>query len=84
MSGADAVAACVNLEKAARERLFRHADREGRLRLSLDAAVKAQVGDAWRWSRKNSEADISPLVAAGLALDGVMSRPAVSALDAFR
>lgn len=80
VAGPDAVTACVNLEKAARERLFRHVDPKGMLRLALDGATKAQVGDAWRWSRKNSEADISPLVAAGLALDGVMARHAVDPL----
>lgn len=38
----------------------------------LDAAVKSSakrpLGDAWAWSRKNSGADITPLVAATLAL----------------
>ena len=83
VSGPDAVAACVNLEKAAREGLFKHRDLTGALRLALDGATKAQVGDAWRWSRKNSEADISPLVAAGLALDGVMSKGRVDVLAAL-
>jgi phage terminase large subunit-like protein len=82
VSGPDAVAACVNLEKAAREGLFKHRDLDGRLRIALDGATKAQVGDAWRWSRKNSEADISPLVAAGLALDGVMSKGRVDVMAA--
>lgn len=39
---------------------------------TLDAAVKGAsrrpMGDAWAWSRKNSLVDISPLVAATLAL----------------
>jgi len=33
-------------------------------------AAKRQVGDAWAWTRKNASADISPLVAATLAIWG--------------
>ena len=31
---------------------------------ALQGAVKSDRGDSWRWSRKSSSADISPLVAA--------------------
>jgi len=46
----------------------------------LDAAVKGaakvQLGDgAWRWSRRTSTVDISPLVAVTLAAWGRVSRP---------
>jgi phage terminase large subunit-like protein len=43
----------------------------------LDAAVAAAtsrpLGDAWAWSRKSSAADISPLVAATMALFGLQN-----------
>lgn len=40
-------------------------------------AAKRQVGDAWAWTRKNASADISPLVAATLALWGAGQSPEV-------
>jgi hypothetical protein len=44
----------------------------------LDAAVKGAVkrslGDAWAWSRKASDVDISPLVAVTLAHWGSVTR----------
>ena len=36
----------------------------------MKGATKRPLGDAWAWSRKNSTVDISPLVAATLALWG--------------
>jgi phage terminase large subunit-like protein len=42
---------------------------------ALAGAVKTPVGDAWKWDRKNSSVDISPLVAATLALWGVETQP---------
>lgn len=45
---------------------------------ALDGAVKRPLADAWAWSRKNSSIDISPLVAATLALWGLETQtPAV-------
>lgn len=45
----------------------------------LDAAVRGAVrapsGDAWKWSRKSSAIDISPLVAATLAVWGAQLPP---------
>lgn len=41
---------------------------------ALDGACKRPLGDAWAWSRKSSSVDISPLVAATLALWGSASR----------
>lgn len=38
------------------------------LSAALTGAVKRPLGDAWAWSRKNSAVDISPLVAATVAL----------------
>lgn len=37
------------------------------------AATKRTIGDSWAWARKNAMADISPLVAATLALWGASS-----------
>jgi hypothetical protein len=41
---------------------------------AVRVAKKRDLGDAWAWSRKRSSSDISPLVAATLALWGVSSR----------
>jgi hypothetical protein len=38
------------------------------LRDAVRGARSRPLGDAWAWSRKNSSVDISPLVAATLAL----------------
>lgn len=40
----------------------------GELRDAIRGARTRQLGDAWAWSRKHSSVDISPLVAATLAL----------------
>lgn len=40
---------------------------EPSLAVAVGAARRRQSGDAWKWSRKDSESDISPLVAATLA-----------------
>ena len=40
------------------------------LRQAVKGATKRPLGDAWAWSRRNSTVDISPLVAATLALWG--------------
>jgi hypothetical protein len=48
---------------------------------AIQGAVKRQVGESWAWSRRSSAVDISPLVAATLALwksAGLRSAP-----DAF-
>ena len=37
------------------------------LTAAMRAATKLGSGDSWRWSRKRSRSDISPLVAATLA-----------------
>jgi hypothetical protein len=46
------------------------------LEKALAGAVKADIGDgSWRWSRKNSLVDISPLVACTLALWAATDEP---------
>ncbi|KAA0021814.1 terminase large subunit [Antrihabitans cavernicola] len=43
---------------------------------AIDAARKRPLGDMWAWGRKTSESDITPVVAATLALYGfVVARP---------
>lgn len=49
-----------------RIRIRRHA----RLDEAAAGAAKRSIGDAWAWTRKSAAADISPLVAATLALWG--------------
>lgn len=50
-----------------------------RLDEAAAGAAKRAVGDAWAWTRKNAAADISPLVAATLALWGTgLPQPADS------
>ena len=46
------------------------------LRQAVKGATKRPLGDAWAWSRRKSTVDISPLVAATLALWGDRKRPA--------
>lgn len=48
----------------------------GELNAAVRVAKTRDLGDAWAWSRKRSKADISPLVAATLALWGASSRTA--------
>lgn len=38
---------------------------------AMDAARKRNVGDAWAWHRRDTESDISPLVAMTVALHGL-------------
>lgn len=42
------------------------------LAAAIRGASKRPLGDAWAWSRRNSDADISPLVAVTLALWGLV------------
>ena len=58
--------ACGSFYDAVLERrLFHHDDQ--RLDVAVDGAQKRPLGDAWAWSRKSTEVDISPLVAVTLA-----------------
>ncbi len=81
--GRDVAQACVGLLDGLIGRTAWHADGA-----QLDAAVKGAsrrpVGDAWTWSRRNSLADISPLVAITLALWGAGQEVAPEPLVAFR
>ncbi|OFT30821.1 hypothetical protein HMPREF3170_03610 [Corynebacterium sp. HMSC08D02] len=48
---------------------LRHLD-QAPLNLAAAAARKRKLGDAWAWNRSNEDADITPLVAATMALTG--------------
>jgi hypothetical protein len=58
--------ACADLVDAVVERQFVHRDQQA-LNLAVVGARRRQSGDAWKWSRRDSEVDISPLVAATIA-----------------
>jgi hypothetical protein len=66
----DAGQACGLLYDAVAQGRLRHLGTP-ELAAALDGAVKRPLGDAWAWSRKSSSVDISPLVAATLALWGL-------------
>lgn len=75
-------AACAWLEQAVADEQVTHLD-DPTLTDALDDAATAMVGDgAWRWARKTSDSDISPLVAITLAGHGMDAVPALD-LDAF-
>lgn len=66
VGGQDMAAACGQIIDAVKQRSFRHT-----AQVQLDGAVIGakirQTGDTIAWSRKDSEADISPLVAVTIA-----------------
>ena len=47
------------------------------LDMAVNGAKTRPLGDAWAWDRKNSEVDLTPLVACTLALWGTVQRPQV-------
>lgn len=49
-----------------------------RMDLAAAAAVRRPVGDAWCWGRKSAQADVSPLVAATLAVRAASGPSGVS------
>lgn len=72
-SGArDMAAACGTLYDGAMEGWLHHID-QPQLNAALAAARRRPLGDAWAWNRKSATSDITPLVAATLALWGAQS-----------
>jgi hypothetical protein len=69
--------ACGRFFDSAEQRNLRHLH-QPELVNALKGAAKRPLGDAWAWDRKNSSVDITPLVAATLALWGVESQPVPS------
>lgn len=71
----DVVAACGGFMDRVDEDRFRHAG-QVELNLAVDAARKRKVGDGgWAWHRRDTAADISPLVAVTLAAYGLKEDP---------
>lgn len=58
-------------ETVTQAKSLRHLDQEP-LNAALHAAVRRPLGDSWAWDRRKSDDDISPLVAATLALHGFL------------
>jgi hypothetical protein len=65
--------ACGRLVDAIEQGTLRHVPDEA-LEAAIRSAQTRPLGDAWAWSRKNSSANISPLVAATLALSAAMTQ----------
>jgi hypothetical protein len=64
--------ACGAFYDAIEDAMLRHLGTDDMLAAIRGAATR-DLGDAWAWSRKSSSVDISPLVAATLALWGLTS-----------
>lgn len=65
----DMAQACGTFYRGAVEGWLSHID-QPQMNVALGDARKRPLGDAWAWSKKNSASDITPLVAATLALWG--------------
>jgi phage terminase large subunit-like protein len=78
-TGAGAMArACADLLDAVNDRGLRHRGQPA-LDDALAGAGRRQLGDGWAWSRRRSDVDICPLVAATLALFAARSTPTMPA-----
>jgi phage terminase large subunit-like protein len=67
VAGREFAQACGNFLDAVSEKRLRHLG-QPELATAVDAARKRPLGDAWAWTRRDTSSDISPLVAATLAL----------------
>lgn len=68
-SEAEHAMACGVIYDRVTEKAIRHLGGK-ELRNAVKGATKRPLGDSWAWSRRNSSVDITPLVAATLALWG--------------
>lgn len=73
LDGAEVARACEAITAAVSERRLSHRG-EPELMSALTNAGRRLVGDGWKWSRKDSRADISPLCAATWAHWAWLSR----------
>ncbi|MGH8867085.1 MAG: terminase [Actinomycetes bacterium] len=69
VNGTELAQACGAFFDAAMSDELRHLD-QPELNAALEVAATRPLGDAWAWTRRGSEGDISPLVAVTLALYG--------------
>ncbi len=70
----DVVTACSAFMDRVDEDGLRHLA-QPELAIAVDAARRRKVGDAWAWHRRDTSVDISPLVAATLAMHGLNEEP---------
>jgi hypothetical protein len=66
LKAAETVAACATFARAVTDTLVAHLD-DPRLDDAVAVARRRFAGDGWRWSRRDSDGDISPLYAATVA-----------------
>lgn len=69
MTGPEYAQACGGLVDAVSDRVVRHLG-DTDIASAIRGADTAPLGDAWKWSRRKAAVDITPLVAATLALWG--------------
>lgn len=67
LSYGDAAGACAGFARAVQDGQLRHRG-QATMAIAVASAVRVLSGDVWRWSRRLSKADISPLWAAVVAL----------------
>lgn len=83
VTGREMAQACGALyEDVVENAALRHLD-QPQLNAALSGARKRPLGDAWGWHRRNSDVDISPLVAATLAWHGVATHSAPEPRSAY-
>lgn len=83
VTGREMAQACGALyEDVVENAALRHLD-QPQLNAALSGARKRPLGDAWGWHRRNSDVDISPLVAATLAWHGVATHTAPEPRSAY-
>lgn len=74
LGAADVVAAAQQIHQAVLDGTLRHRD-DPVLNAAVGAATKRLVGDSWAFRRRDSTADICPLVAASAAYRALMASP---------
>jgi hypothetical protein len=82
LDAAEHAQACGFLYDTVMEKKLRHLG-DPALLSALDGACKRPLDASWAWNRKTSSTDISPLVAATLALWGAHTQEAPSAPDVW-
>jgi phage terminase large subunit-like protein len=83
ITGREMAQACGALyEDVVENAALRHLD-QPQLNAALSGARKRPLGDAWAWHRRNSDIDISPLVAVTLAWHGMATHGAPAPRSAY-
>jgi len=71
-SARDMATACGTFYDSVMDGRLAHTD-QPQVNVALSVGRKRPIGDAWGWNRKNSDSDITPLVAVTLALWGAQN-----------